>query len=96
MSHAGIEKTYRDTIVGHGLKGMDVHYIVITDEALKGDGSVYGVVGWQINSNIHQVSFHNSVLGILNTRIMNIESRYPISAPPSAKRPYHGQFGIGL
>ncbi len=25
----------RDTIVGHSLKGMDVHYIVLSDESLR-------------------------------------------------------------
>jgi integrase len=34
MLQAGIEKTYRDSILGHSLTGMDAHYIVITDEAL--------------------------------------------------------------
>ncbi len=31
---AGIDKIYRDTILGHSLKGMDVNYIVVDDEAL--------------------------------------------------------------
>ena len=34
MVEAGIDKVYRDTILGHSLKGMDVHYIVPTDDAL--------------------------------------------------------------
>jgi integrase len=32
---AGVEKVYRDAIVGHSLKGMDVHYLVLSDELLK-------------------------------------------------------------
>jgi len=34
MAQAGIDKVYRDTIMGHSLKGMDVHYIIPTDETL--------------------------------------------------------------
>lgn len=34
MANAGIDKVYRDTILGHSLKGMDAHYIVLTDESL--------------------------------------------------------------
>ena len=36
MLIAGVEKVYRDAIVGHSLKGMDVHYLVLSDELLKG------------------------------------------------------------
>lgn len=35
MAAAGVDKVYRDTILGHSLKGMDVHYIVPTDDDLK-------------------------------------------------------------
>lgn len=35
MLRAGVDKTYRDKIVGHSLKGMDVHYIIINDDDLK-------------------------------------------------------------
>jgi integrase len=35
MLAAGVEKVYRDAIVGHSLKGMDVHYLVLSDELLK-------------------------------------------------------------
>ena len=34
MLKAGLEKEYRDTILSHSLKGMDVHYLVIDDRAL--------------------------------------------------------------
>jgi len=34
MAAAGVDKVYRDSILGHSLKGMDVHYIVPTDETL--------------------------------------------------------------
>jgi integrase len=35
MLAAGVEKVYRDAIVGHSLKGMDIHYLVLSDELLK-------------------------------------------------------------
>jgi len=34
MVLAGIDKVYRDTILGHSLRGMDVNYIAPTDNAL--------------------------------------------------------------
>ncbi|MBW1728468.1 MAG: tyrosine-type recombinase/integrase [Deltaproteobacteria bacterium] len=34
MAAAGISKVYRDTILGHSLKGMDIHYIVPSDDDL--------------------------------------------------------------
>ena len=34
MVAAGVDKVYRDTILGHSLKGMDVHYVVPTDGTL--------------------------------------------------------------
>ncbi|MFV9691248.1 MAG: tyrosine-type recombinase/integrase, partial [Desulfobacteria bacterium] len=34
MVAAGVDKVYRDTILGHSLKGMDVYYIVPKDDAL--------------------------------------------------------------
>jgi len=34
MVRAGIDKVYRDTILGHSLKGMDINYIVPTDNVL--------------------------------------------------------------
>lgn len=35
MVEAGIDKAYRDTILGHSLRGMDARYIVPSDEALR-------------------------------------------------------------
>jgi hypothetical protein len=35
MLEAGIKREYRDTILGHSLKGMDRHYIVPSMENLK-------------------------------------------------------------
>ena len=35
MVTAGIDKVYRDTILGHSLKGTDIHYIVPSDEDLR-------------------------------------------------------------
>ena len=35
MLDAGVDKVYRDLILGHSLKGMDVHYIAHSDETLK-------------------------------------------------------------
>ncbi len=34
MLNAGVDKVFRDAILGHSMKGMDKHYIVSTDEAL--------------------------------------------------------------
>jgi integrase len=34
MVSAGIFKEYRDTILGHSLQGMDLHYIVPSEEDL--------------------------------------------------------------
>jgi len=41
---AGIDKVYRNIILGHSLKGMDVHYIVPSDETLKKAMDKY--TGW--------------------------------------------------
>jgi hypothetical protein len=35
LLYAGVDKVRRDTIVGNSLKGMDVHYIVLSDESLR-------------------------------------------------------------
>lgn len=35
MLKAGIDKVYRDMILGHSLTGMDVHYLSPTDEDLR-------------------------------------------------------------
>jgi integrase len=34
MMLAGVDKNHRDAILGHSLKGMDVHYIVVSDDSL--------------------------------------------------------------
>ena len=34
MVTAGVDKVYRDAILGHRPTGMDAHYIVLTDETL--------------------------------------------------------------
>lgn len=34
MLSAGVDKVYRDTILGHSLTGMDVHYISPSEEDL--------------------------------------------------------------
>lgn len=34
MLLAGVDKVYRDAILGHSLKGMDAHYIVVSDASL--------------------------------------------------------------
>jgi len=36
MLNAGVDRVHRNMILGHALEGMDVHYMVGTDEALKG------------------------------------------------------------
>lgn len=33
--YAGIDKVHRDTILGHRLIGMDIHYMAPSDESLK-------------------------------------------------------------
>lgn len=35
MLKAGVDKVYRDKILGHALQGMDKHYMVVEDEDLK-------------------------------------------------------------
>jgi len=35
MLNAGLDKVHRDIILGHSLQGIDVNYLVETDEALK-------------------------------------------------------------
>jgi integrase len=34
MLSAGIDKVYRDTILGHSLHGMDIHYLVPSEDDL--------------------------------------------------------------
>jgi len=35
MLKAGIDKVFRDTILGHSLRGMDTHYMVPSESDLK-------------------------------------------------------------
>jgi len=35
MVDAGVKQAHRDTILGHSLKGMDIHYIKPPDASLK-------------------------------------------------------------
>ncbi len=35
MLNAGIDQVYRDLIVGHKLKGMDIHYLAVKEDVLK-------------------------------------------------------------
>jgi integrase len=37
MLRAGMDKVYRDMILGHSLSGMDVHYLAPTEETLKNE-----------------------------------------------------------
>ncbi|MBC8430950.1 MAG: hypothetical protein H8D96_03425 [Desulfobacterales bacterium] len=35
MLNAGVDKVHRDLILRHSLKGMDVHYMALSDDSLK-------------------------------------------------------------
>ena len=41
MLSAGVDKVYRDTILGHSLKGMDVHYMSPSEDDLHRAMAVY-------------------------------------------------------
>ncbi len=60
MLRAGVEKSYRDLILGHKLKGMDAHYITATDRDLTRAMDIY--TDWlderQKNANIDQSVDH--------------------------------------
>lgn len=43
MLKAGVNKVYRDLILGHSLKGMDVYYIKPDDDDLKQAMDIYTV-----------------------------------------------------
>jgi len=64
MAEAGVDKVYRDSILGHSLKGMDIHYIVPTDEALTLAMDRY--TRWMdlkfqsVDQNVDQVASENS------------------------------------
>ncbi len=44
MLYAGVDKVHRDVILGHSLKGMDIHYLVPSDESLSNAMEKY--TGW--------------------------------------------------
>jgi len=35
MLNSGMDKAHRDMIIGHSLRGMDVHYLIPTEDSLK-------------------------------------------------------------
>ena len=35
MLEAGVDRVYRDKILGHSLQGMDVHYLATSEDTLK-------------------------------------------------------------
>ncbi len=35
MLNAGVDKVHRDMILGHSLQGMDVNYLIESDESLR-------------------------------------------------------------
>jgi integrase len=41
MAAAGLDKAYRDVILGHSMQGMDVHYLVPTEDTLKREMARY-------------------------------------------------------
>ncbi len=57
MASAGVDKVYRDVILGHSLKGMDVHYIVPTEEDLTRAMATYtAFVGREIEKLVNKWS----------------------------------------
>jgi integrase len=57
MLSAGVDKVYRDTILGHSLHGMDVHYMSPSEEDLHRAMDIY--TAWldaQINNVAHSVA----------------------------------------
>jgi integrase len=41
MAAAGLDKAHRDVIIGHSMQGMDVHYLVPTEDTLKREMARY-------------------------------------------------------
>ena len=35
MLNSGMDKAHRDMIIGHSLQGMDVHYLIPTEDSLR-------------------------------------------------------------
>ena len=60
MVGAGVDKVYRDVILGHSLKGMDVHYVVPTEENLRSAMDKYTV--W-LNSQLEDQKEKNKGFG---------------------------------
>ena len=57
MLSAGVDKVYRDTILGHSLHGMDVHYISPSEDKLHRAVGIYTVwLDAQIQSVAHFVA----------------------------------------
>ena len=56
MLKAGLEKEYRDTILGHSLKGMDVHYLVLDEKTLTEAMSKYTPSGLMVNLNLQMLT----------------------------------------
>jgi integrase len=57
MLSAGVDKVYRDTILGHSLQGMDMHYMAPSEDDLHRAMSIY--TAWldaQIQSVAHSVA----------------------------------------
>jgi integrase len=61
MLSAGVDKVYRDTILGHSLHGMDVHYMAPSEEDLHRAMGVYTTwLDAQIKSVAHNVAQMNA------------------------------------
>lgn len=62
MLEAGVDKTYRDIILGHSLTGMDTHYIAPKIDVLKREMDKY--TEWfdcQLkNANVYQNVYQES------------------------------------
>jgi integrase len=63
MLLAGVDKVHRDAILGHSLKGMDAHYIVVSDDSLTSAMDQYTkwldreVVSVSVDQNVDQMLF---------------------------------------
>jgi integrase len=60
MLSAGVDKVYRDTILGHSLHGMDVHYMAPSEEDLHRAMDIYTAwIDAQIKVVVHSVAHMN-------------------------------------
>jgi integrase len=60
MLNAGVDKVYRDTILGHSLQGMDVHYMSPSEDDLHRAMEIYAAwLDAQIQSVAHIVAQAN-------------------------------------